>query len=136
MTELATPMIEERLLDILGREGLMLGADEMAPFLVDHRELYHGRALAVALPGCAEEVSRLLAFCNAERIGVVPQGGNTGYCGGATPDESGREIVLALRRLERAFARSTHSTIRSWPRRAALCTPCVRRRMTPRDSFL
>src|SRR6185437_2745413 len=34
-------------------------------------------------------------------IGVVPQGGNTSYCGGATPDESGRQIVLALRRLDR-----------------------------------
>jgi FAD/FMN-containing dehydrogenase len=101
MQELATPMIEERLLDILGREGLMLGAAEMAPFLVDHRELYHGRARAVAAPGSVEAVARLLAFCNAEGIGVVPQGGNTGYCGGATPDESGREIVLSLRRLAR-----------------------------------
>src|ERR1700721_4525178 len=73
----------------------------MAPFLVDHRELYHGRGLAVATPRSIEAVSRLLAFCNDERIGVVPQGGNTGYCGGATPDESGREIVLSLKHLAR-----------------------------------
>jgi FAD/FMN-containing dehydrogenase len=46
-------------------------------------------------------VARLLAFCNAARIGVVPQGGNTGYCGGATPDESGRSIVLAMARMNR-----------------------------------
>jgi FAD/FMN-containing dehydrogenase len=32
---------------------------------------------------------------------VVPHGGNTGYCGGATPDESGRQLVLSLRRLNR-----------------------------------
>src|SRR6204780_1496809 len=101
MKELATPKIEERLLDILGREGLTLDAEAMAPFLVDHRELYHGRALAVATPRSIEAVSRLLAFCNQERIGVVPQGGNTGYCGGATPDESGQQIVLALARLKR-----------------------------------
>jgi len=101
MKELATPKIEERLLDILGREGLTLDAEAMAPFLVDHRELYHGRALAVATPRSIEAVSRLLAFCNDERIGVVPQGGNTGYCGGATPDESGREIVLSLKHLAR-----------------------------------
>src|ERR1700722_20355492 len=101
MTELAVAKIEERLLGILGREGLMLGAQEMAPFLIDHRELYHGRALAVAAPRSVEAVSRLLAFCNDERIGVVPQGGNTGYCGGATPDESGREIVLSLKHLAR-----------------------------------
>jgi FAD/FMN-containing dehydrogenase len=101
MSELAVPKIEERLIDILGREGLILSPEEMAPFLVDHRQLYHGRALAIALPRTVEQVSRLLAWCNEERIGVVPQGGNTGYCGGATPDESGSQIVLSLRRLAR-----------------------------------
>jgi D-lactate dehydrogenase (cytochrome) len=101
MTTLAVSKIEERLMGILGREGLVRGAQEMAPFLVDHRQLYHGRALAVAAPRTVEEVSRLLAWCNEERIGVVAQGGNTGYCGGATPDESGSEIVLSLKRLAR-----------------------------------
>jgi FAD/FMN-containing dehydrogenase len=43
----------------------------------------------------------LLAFCNSHRIAVVPQGGNTGYCGGATPDASGREVLLSLRRMRR-----------------------------------
>jgi D-lactate dehydrogenase (cytochrome) len=101
MTQLAAPKIAERLLEILGREGLLLSPADTAPYLVDHRELYHGRALAVAVPGSVAEVSRLLAWCNEERIGVVPQGGNTGYCGGATPDDSGTEIVLSLRRLAR-----------------------------------
>jgi D-lactate dehydrogenase (cytochrome) len=101
MTQLADPQIEERLLEILGRDAVRLAPDEMAPFLVDHRELYHGRARAVVMPRTVEEVSRLLAWCNAEGIGVVPQGGNTGYCGGATPDESGSQIVLCLRRLAR-----------------------------------
>jgi D-lactate dehydrogenase (cytochrome) len=101
MTQLAAPRIEERLIEILGRDGLILSPGETEPYLVDHRNIYHGRALAVAVPGSVEEVSRLLAWCNDERIGVVPQGGNTGYCGGATPDESGGEIVLSLRRLTR-----------------------------------
>jgi FAD/FMN-containing dehydrogenase len=101
MTTPAVPKMEESLLGILGREGLISSAAEMAPFLVDHRELYHGRAFAVAAPRTVEEVSRLLAWCNDQRIGVVAQGGNTGYCGGATPDESGSEIVLSLRRLQR-----------------------------------
>ena len=101
MTQLAPAEINESLLEILGREGLILSPAATAPFLVDHRQLYRGRALAVAVPGSVQEVSRLLAWCNSERIGVVPQGGNTGYCGGATPDESGGEIVLSLRRLAR-----------------------------------
>ena len=32
---------------------------------------------------------------------LVPQGGNTGLVGGQTPDPSGREIILSLRRLNR-----------------------------------
>ena len=74
---------------------------DIAPFLADHRRLYQGRALAVALPRSVEEVSRLLEWCNQRRIGVVPQGGNTGYCGGATPDQSGLQLVVGMRRLNR-----------------------------------
>ncbi|HLT26169.1 MAG TPA: FAD-binding oxidoreductase, partial [Zeimonas sp.] len=41
------------------------------------------------------------------RVAVVPQGGNTGLSGGATPDESGRSIVLSLARLTRVRAVDT-----------------------------
>jgi FAD/FMN-containing dehydrogenase len=47
------------------------------------------------------QVAQLLSLCEAERIGVVPHGGNTSYCGGAIPDESGAQLVLSLRRLNR-----------------------------------
>ncbi|HET7757044.1 MAG TPA: FAD-binding oxidoreductase [Steroidobacteraceae bacterium] len=86
--------------EILGAGGLLTG-EACAPFLTDHRGLYHGRAVGVALPRSVEQVSRVLAACQASRVGVVPHGGNTGYCGGATPDESGRQLVLALARLNR-----------------------------------
>jgi FAD/FMN-containing dehydrogenase len=72
-----------------------------APLLQDHRSLYQGKALAVLQPADTAAVSRILAFCNQHRIGVVPQGGNTGYCGGATPDGSGRQVLLSLARLDR-----------------------------------
>jgi D-lactate dehydrogenase (cytochrome) len=39
--------------------------------------------------------------CNAARIGVVPQGGNTGYCGGATPFDAEQQILLSLARMNR-----------------------------------
>jgi len=82
--------------------GSLLEAEaETAPFLIDHRRQYQGRALAVALPRSVAEISRLLAWCNTRRVGVVPQGGNTGYCGGATPDESGLQLVIGLQRLNR-----------------------------------
>jgi FAD/FMN-containing dehydrogenase len=75
--------------------------DEVERYLVDHRRLYRGRALAIARPRSTEQVSRLLAFCHAQRIGVVPQGGNTSYCGGATPDASGTQLLLSLERMDR-----------------------------------
>ena len=43
-------------------------------------------------------------FCNEHRIGVVPQGGNTSYCGGATPDASSSQVLLSLARLNRVRA--------------------------------
>ena len=87
--------------DILGADGWLTQPSAIEPFLVDHRQLYHGRALGVALPRSVEQISRLLVVCNEQRIGVVPHGGNTSYCGGATPDESGSQLVLSLQRLNR-----------------------------------
>jgi FAD/FMN-containing dehydrogenase len=99
MTSFAPTHLRQSLLEILGAEGLRTADADIAPYLVDHRKLFHGRALGVAMPDSVEQVSRLVAWCNQAGIGVVPQGGNTGYCGGATPDASGREIVLSLTRL-------------------------------------
>lgn len=83
---------------------LLTGADDTAPYLTDHRRLYHGRALAVALPQTVAQLSGLMSCCHALGIGVVPQGGNTSYCGGATPDESGRQLVIGLARMNRVRA--------------------------------
>jgi FAD/FMN-containing dehydrogenase len=88
-------------------DTLLQDPEQIAPYLIDHRRLYQGQALAVALPRSAEEVATIVAFCNQRRIGLVPQGGNTGYCGGATPDASGRQVVLGLRRMNRIRAIDT-----------------------------
>lgn len=94
-----TPAVLDELRKLLGEQSVLTAANDIAPFLTDHRHLYQGRSPAVVLPRTVEEVSRLLAFCNERRIGVVPHGGNTSYCGGATPDESNKQIVVALKRL-------------------------------------
>jgi len=86
---------------LVGPDVLRTDAAELAPVLEDHRHLYRGLALALALPRSVEDVAKILAFCNSQRIGVVPHGGNTSYCGGATPDEGGTQLVLSLRRLDR-----------------------------------
>lgn len=68
---------------------------------IDQHRRHRGVPLALALPRTVADVAALLAYCNAARIGVVPQGGNTGYCAAATPDGSGSQLVLSLRRLNK-----------------------------------
>jgi FAD/FMN-containing dehydrogenase len=87
-----------------GGDALITDPARTAPMLRDHRALYRGHALAVVAPADTAAVARVLAFCNEHRIGVVPQGGNTSYCGGATPDASSSQVLLSLARLDRVRA--------------------------------
>jgi FAD/FMN-containing dehydrogenase len=75
--------------------------EDLAPYLVDFRGLYRGATPLVLMPRDSREVCRILEICNRREAAVVPHGGNTGYCGAATPDESGTQIVLSMRRLNR-----------------------------------
>ena len=93
-----------RLEHLLGAGGVLTAESDTAPLLTDQRELYRGKAVAVALPDTAPRVAAVLALCNETGVAVVPQGGNTGYCGGATPDESGAQLLVSLRRLNRIRA--------------------------------
>jgi len=90
------------LAELKGAVGDWLDAHaDLSAYTIDFRRLYRGVTPLVLLPRSVDEVSRVLAICNRERVGVVPQGGNTSYCGGATPDESGSQIVLSMRKLNR-----------------------------------
>ncbi|WP_046111688.1 FAD-binding oxidoreductase [Aquincola tertiaricarbonis] len=80
---------------------LLTAPDEMAPFLTDWRGKWHGAAIAVAQPDSAADVAAVMAWCHERQVPVVPQGGNTGLSGGATPDDSGRALVLSLARLNK-----------------------------------
>ena len=93
-----------RLTAAAGEDALIADPARIAPMLQDHRALFRGQALAVLAPADTAAVSRILAFCHEHRIGVVPQGGNTSYCGGATPDASGSQVVLSTARLNRVRA--------------------------------
>jgi len=99
ITELAAGLAQ-----VAGADALISDPARTAPMLRDHRALYRGHALAVLAPPDTATVARVLAYCNEHRIGVVPQGGNTGYCGGATPDASSSQVLLSLARLNRVRA--------------------------------
>ena len=74
-------------------------ADILAPLLVDERGRYHGDALAVVWPADTAEVATVVRLCAAAGVAVVPQGGNTGLCGGATPRREAPSVILGLRRM-------------------------------------
>ncbi|MEI8296986.1 MAG: FAD-binding oxidoreductase [Pseudomonadota bacterium] len=89
---------------LLGTEGYRTDSADVARYLQDHRHLYQGLTPLVARPADVAAVSAVLRLCAEHRLAVVPHGGNTSYCGGATPDESGTQIVLSLERLNRVRA--------------------------------
>ncbi|MDR0233285.1 MAG: FAD-binding oxidoreductase [Zoogloeaceae bacterium] len=96
--------LPETLAAIVGGEHLLTDPVELAPFLTDWRGRYHGRARALVRPGTAEEAAAAVRACFAARVPIVPQGGNTGLCGGATPDESGNAVMMQTRRMNRVRA--------------------------------
>ncbi|NTV11817.1 MAG: FAD-binding oxidoreductase, partial [Zoogloea sp.] len=91
----------ERLAAIVGASHCLTGAADMAPFLTDWRGRYSGTAQAVVRPADTAQVAAVVSACAAAGVPVVPQGGNTGLCGGATPLKDGRSVVVSLGRLNR-----------------------------------
>ena len=90
----------DELAQMLGRQHVLTGPETEA-YTTDWRGRYSGRALAVVKPGSTEEVAEVVRWCVAHRVPMVPQGGNTGLCGGATPDGGGQAVVISLARLNR-----------------------------------
>lgn len=93
--------IINELIAIVGAPAVLNAKDDMSPFLTDWHGKYHGAAHAVVLPACTDEVVAIMALADKHDIVVVPQGGNTGFMGGATPDAQGNTILLSLRRMNR-----------------------------------
>ena len=75
--------------EAIGATHVLTAPEDQAPYLTDWRKRFSGRARAVLRPASAEEVATLVRLCGEHGVPVVPQGGNTGLCGGATPDMNG-----------------------------------------------
>ena len=95
------PNVLDRLKAIVGPLGWIEDDNRKASYLVDIRNLYQGAAPLILRPSSTKEVAAVVKLCADAGIAIVPQGGNTGYCGGATPNSSGNEIVVVLTRMNR-----------------------------------
>ncbi|HEV8257875.1 MAG TPA: FAD-binding oxidoreductase [Casimicrobiaceae bacterium] len=103
MAESAAPLLAT-LKAIVGEANVLTSDTDVAPYVTDWRGRYRGSARAVVRPSTTAEVAAVLRCCAEHGAPVVPQGGNTGLCGGATPREDGGEVVISLSRLTRVRA--------------------------------
>ena len=83
---------------IVGPQQVLTEGD-LSAWELDWRKRYRGRALAVVRPGSTAEVAAVVRCCASAGLSIVPQGGNTGLVGGGVPDDSGRQVLLSLSRM-------------------------------------
>ncbi|HLY58025.1 MAG TPA: FAD-binding oxidoreductase [Stellaceae bacterium] len=92
----------DRIKSVVGPKGWLADPADVEPHLIEQRGLWHGSTELVVRPDSTVEVAAVVSLCAEARLPIVPQGGNTGLCGGGVPD--GRSIVLDTTRLSRIRA--------------------------------
>jgi FAD/FMN-containing dehydrogenase len=84
---------------VVGDKYAVTDAADIAPYVTEERDLFHGRSPLVLRPGSTAEVSAICKLASEHKIALVPQGGNTGLVGGQTPHHG--EVVVSMRRLDK-----------------------------------
>lgn len=87
---------------IVGQRHLLTDKNDVAPYVIDWRGRYCGTAACVVRPASVEQLAQVVRCCHDANVPMVPQGGNTGLCGGGIPIEN--EVVVSLSRLQRIRA--------------------------------
>lgn len=94
-------MLLDQLKVIVGPAGWKTDKAELQPHLTEWRDAVFGDTCIMLLPDNAGAVAEIVKACGAAGVSIVPQGGNTGLCGGAIPDASGEQVLLNLSRMNR-----------------------------------
>ncbi len=94
-----SPDLLPRFAAIVGEKYAVTDAATLAPYLIEGRDLYHGRTAMLLRPGSVAEVAAILKLANETKTPLVPQGGNTGLVGGQIPLDG--ELLLSLTRLDK-----------------------------------
>jgi FAD/FMN-containing dehydrogenase len=100
MTEAEAKLIEQAR-GILGPSGVITEQAEIAPWVIDWRGRVHGASPAILAPASTDEVAAIVRIAGELAVPLVPQGGNTGMAGGATPPGDGSALLLSMRRMNR-----------------------------------
>jgi FAD/FMN-containing dehydrogenase len=86
---------------IVGENGILQDAADMAGYLTEWRDKYEGKAAAIILPKTPQEVAQVVRLCAENGTAIVPQGGNTSLVGGSIPFDTGNEIIISLKRMNK-----------------------------------
>jgi FAD/FMN-containing dehydrogenase len=93
------PSFDLTAFDDLPQGIVITDPDILARYETDFRNVYRGRAGALLRPRNTTEVIACVTICAAQHIPLIPQGGNTSYCGAATPDPSGLQAIISFERM-------------------------------------
>src|SRR4051812_32137769 len=102
-----SPELIARFQSIVGVKYAVTDATDIAPYVTEERDLFHGHTPLVLRPGSTMEASAICKLATEHRIALVPQGGNTGLVGGQTPHHG--EVVVSMRRLDKIREVDTES---------------------------
>jgi FAD/FMN-containing dehydrogenase len=94
-----SPELIAKFRNIVGDKYALTDAADIAPYVTEERDLFHGRSPLVLRPGSTAEVSAICKLASEHKIALVPQGGNTGLVGGQTPHNG--EVVISMRRMDK-----------------------------------
>ncbi|MFS8146210.1 FAD-binding oxidoreductase [Rhizobium sp. BR 249] len=85
--------------ELLTPSCVISDARELVPFETDAFIAYRRLPLAVVLPETTAQVSRVVAYCQANEIPIIPRGAGTSLCGGAIPQEDA--VVVGLSKMSK-----------------------------------
>ncbi len=100
-------MKKQKIIDHLSKISKTLSSDKNNSQLLSHckdwRGRYSNKCICVIFPKSENEITKILKFCNLNKVKVVPQGGNTSLVGGATPNFEEEEVIINLSKLNKVI---------------------------------
>jgi FAD/FMN-containing dehydrogenase len=106
-------VLVKRLQSIVGPGCWVTDPKELEPFITEWRDEYRGATPIMVLPDSVEKVSEIVRTCRELGTPIVPQGGNTGLCGGAIPSAEEPQVLLCLSKMNkiRSVSADDHSMV-------------------------
>ena len=94
-----------------GVKAAITDAQDIEPWTIDWRGRFRGVAAAILAPASTEEAAAIVRLAAEAGVALVPQGGNTGMVGGATPPADGSALILSTRRMNRIRSLSAQDNL-------------------------